>query len=84
MTVTASECQATGVVVSVSRGDLHAVDVTIGPTTRRVLCRRSGRLNVLHLHLLAGDRCVVELNPYDPARGRIIERLDQGRGRGAK
>jgi translation initiation factor IF-1 len=75
-----SEGQCTGVVVNVARGDLHAVDVTIGQITRRALCRRSGRLKTRHIHLLAGDRCTVELDAYDPTKGRIVRRLDGPKG----
>jgi len=76
MRTAATGCEVVGVVVSVGRGDLHAVDVAVGDTTRRVLARRCGRMNVARIRLLAGDRCTVELDPYDPSRGRIVRRLD--------
>jgi len=72
----AAEGQAVGVVVSVGRGDLHAVDLQIGAVTRRVLCRRSGRLNTRHIRLIEGDRCTVEVDAYDPTKGRIVRRLE--------
>ncbi len=76
--VAEGECE--GVVVDVQRGDLHTVDVTIGETTRRVLATRAGRLASRHIRLLAGDRCVVQVNAYDPARGRIVRRIDPPKG----
>lgn len=72
----ASEGEAEGVVISVARGDLHTIDVTIGKVTRRVLARRSGRLNTRHIHLLEGDRVAVQIDAYDPTRGRITKRLE--------
>jgi len=65
-----------GLVVGVHRGDLHDVEVTIGAVTRRVICRRRGKLSLHYIRLIEGDRCTVELDPYDPSKGRIIRRLD--------
>jgi translation initiation factor IF-1 len=70
---------AEGVVVDVARGDLHHLDVTIGAVVRRVIARRSGKLDLRRIRLIAGDRCLVVLDPYDPSRGRIVRRIDPQR-----
>lgn len=66
---------AEGVVLESFRGDVHACEVMLGKTKLRVLAKRSGRLNKLFLRLLPGDRVRVEVNGYDPTRGRVVERL---------
>jgi translation initiation factor IF-1 len=70
----AGECS--GVVVSVGRGDLHFVDVAIGTVTRRVLCHRSGKMNLHRIACVAGDRVTCTIDPYDPSKGRIVRRWD--------
>lgn len=70
--------EAVGTIASAHRGDLHAVDVEIGGAKRRVLCRRAGRLVRNWIRLLPGDRVRVELSPYDPKRGRIVQRFAPG------
>ena len=34
-----------------------------------------GKMRHFRITVLVGDRVKVEMNPYDPARGRIIQRL---------
>lgn len=41
---------------------------------REVLAHLSGKLRLNFIRILAGDRVVVELSPYDEHRGRIIYR----------
>ena len=41
----------------------------------KVLAHISGRLRVHYIRVLPGDRVLVELSPYDLARGRITYRL---------
>jgi translation initiation factor IF-1 len=64
-----------GTVLDVGRGDQHHVEVVTGAVTRTVLARRSGRLNLHRIKIVAGDRVRLELSPYDPTRGRITRRL---------
>ena len=39
-----------------------------------VLAHVSGRMRMLFLKVLRGDKVVVELSPYDLSRGRIVYR----------
>lgn len=39
-----------------------------------VLCTLSGKLRQNHIHILPGDKVVVEVSPYDTSRGRITWR----------
>ncbi len=64
-----------GTVVAAERGDLYHVDCLVGGQQRRVIARRSGKLIKHHLRLLPGDRCEVEVSPYDTTRGRVTKRL---------
>ena len=41
----------------------------------KVLAHISGRLRVHYIRVLPGDRVLIELSPYDLARGRITYRL---------
>ena len=41
---------------------------------REILTHLAGRLRLAKIKILPGDRVKVEMNPYDPNRGRIIYR----------
>lgn len=41
----------------------------------RVLAHISGRIRVHYIRILPGDRVLIELSPYDLARGRITYRF---------
>jgi len=41
----------------------------------KVLAHISGRIRVHYIRILPGDRVLVELSPYDLARGRITYRF---------
>ncbi len=43
----------------------------------KVLAHISGRLRVHYIRVLPGDRVLIELSPYDLARGRITYRLKE-------
>jgi len=45
------------------------------PNGHKVLAHISGRLRVHYIRVLPGDRVLIELSPYDLARGRITYRL---------
>ncbi len=64
-----------GTIVRVGRGDMYEIDVVAGALRRTVLAKRSGRLNMHHIKLVAGDRVRVEVGCYDLSRGRIVYRL---------
>ena len=40
----------------------------------RILAHISGKMRMNFIKILAGDRVLVELSPYDLSRGRIIYR----------
>lgn len=40
-----------------------------------VLAHLGGKLRLHHIRVIPGDRVVVEMTPYDDARGRIVRRL---------
>jgi len=42
---------------------------------RVILAHLSGRMRKFYIKVVLGDRVKVEFTPYDPDRGRIIERL---------
>ncbi|MBI4297201.1 MAG: translation initiation factor IF-1 [Chloroflexi bacterium] len=41
----------------------------------RVLAHASGKMRLHYIRILPGDRVLVELSPYDLARGRITYRF---------
>lgn len=63
-----------GIVVETHRGGMHVVRVDLNGQELRVLARCSGKLITRKIRVLPGDKVTVELSPYDPSRGRIIER----------
>jgi translation initiation factor IF-1 len=42
----------------------------------KVLAHISGRMRMHYIRILPGDRVLIELSPYDLARGRITYRLE--------
>lgn len=44
------------------------------PQGHKVLAHVSGKIRMHFIKILPGDRVLLELSPYDPARGRIIYR----------
>lgn len=40
-----------------------------------VLAHISGRMRVNYIRLLPGDRVILEMSPYDLAKGRITKRI---------
>ena len=45
------------------------------PNGHRVLAHASGKIRMHFIRILPGDRVLVELSPYDLARGRITYRF---------
>ena len=41
------------------------------PEGHQCLCRAAGKLTKFRIKLLAGDKVLVEISPYDLSRGRI-------------
>ena len=44
------------------------------PAGHQCLCRAAGELTKFRIKLLAGDKVLVEISPYDLTRGRITYR----------
>ncbi|CAK6686636.1 translation initiation factor IF-1 [Synechococcus sp. BSF8S] len=44
------------------------------PSGHQCLCRAAGKLTKFRIKLLAGDKVLVEISPYDLTRGRITYR----------
>jgi len=40
-----------------------------------ILAHLSGKMRLYYIKILPGDRVIVEMTPYDKARGRIVRRL---------
>ncbi len=45
------------------------------PNGHKVLAHISGKIRMHYIRILPGDRVLIELSPYDLARGRITYRL---------
>lgn len=41
---------------------------------QELICHLAGKLRMFRIKILPGDKVTVELNPYDPKRGRIVYR----------
>jgi len=61
-----------GTVPEAVRSDFFRVALGSGHS---VLAKPAGKLQVHHIRLAIGDRVKVEISPYDPERGRIVQRL---------
>ena len=53
------------------------------PEGHQCLCRAAGKLTKFRIKLLAGDKVLVEISPYDLSRGRITYR-ERNAGGGAR
>ncbi|MBI2025141.1 MAG: translation initiation factor IF-1 [Candidatus Harrisonbacteria bacterium] len=42
---------------------------------KMVLAHLSGKMRIHYIKILPGDRVLLEMTPYDDARGRIVRRL---------
>jgi translation initiation factor IF-1 len=58
-----------GTVTEAVQGDFFRVALDSGHSVP------AGKLQVHHIRLTIGDRVKVEISPYDPERGRIVQRL---------
>jgi translation initiation factor IF-1 len=62
----------TGRVLEERRGGLFVVEVAA--LSRTVLARAAGRLFLRKIRIVPGDDVTLEVNAYDPGRGRIVYR----------
>lgn len=53
--------------------------VTVGDKKHEVLATVSGKMRMNHIRIFPGDKVLVEVSPYDLARGRIIRLVRQPR-----
>ncbi len=63
--------EAEGTVVEALPNAMFRVRLDSG---HEVLAHISGRMRMYYIRILLGDRVLVELSPYDLARGRIVYR----------
>ena len=63
--------QLEGVVMEVLPNTTFKVKLDDG---REVLAHLAGKLRLNFIRIIAGDRVIVELSPYDEKRGRIVYR----------
>ena len=63
--------EAQGVVVETLPNAQFRVQLDSG---HEVLAHISGKIRMYYIRILLGDRVLVELSPYDLARGRIVYR----------
>jgi translation initiation factor IF-1 len=61
-----------GKVLCEHKGDVYEIELGNGVKVR---AKRSGRMNKNRIKVLAGDRVLVELCPYELTKGRITRRL---------
>ena len=54
------------------------------PAGHQCLCRAAGKLTKFRIKLLAGDKVLVEISPYDLSRGRITYRERNSGGPGPR
>lgn len=64
--------EVTGIVRDLLPNALFRVELD---SRHQVLAHASGEVGRNFLRLLAGDRVLVELSPFDPGRGRIVRRV---------
>jgi translation initiation factor IF-1 len=63
--------QVTGTVVENLPSAQFRVKLDDGP---EILAHVSGKIRMNYIRILAGDKVLVELSPYDLTRGRIVYR----------
>ncbi|MEV8087538.1 translation initiation factor IF-1 [Streptomyces nigra] len=71
MTRTKNVIEAEGRVVECLRSAMFTVELENG---HQVLTHISGKIRKHYIRIMLGDRVLVELPPYDLARGRIVFR----------
>jgi len=63
-----------GIVRDALPNAMFRVEVSIGDRTHTVLAHVSGKMRMHFIRILPGDKVIVEVSPYDLARGRIVTR----------
>lgn len=62
-----------GTVIETLKGAMFRVSLDDNETI--VLANISGKMRLHYIRVLVGDRVQVQMDPYDPHRGRVIKRL---------
>ena len=62
-----------GIIIESLRNTMFRVRLNEGG--EEILAHLAGKLRLHYIKVLPGDKVVVELSPYDSARGRIVYRL---------
>lgn len=64
-----------GMVVKALPNAMFLVEADLGDDQKhRILAHLSGRMRKYYIRIVPGDRVLVEVSPYDLARGRITYR----------
>ena len=63
--------EAEGVVREILPNTMYRVELENGA---RVLAQACGKMRKYRIRILPGDSVKLEVNPYDPTRGRIVYR----------
>lgn len=74
MTVADDTLTLEGVVTESHRGDRYIVSVKLGTQEHTVSAKRSGRMVLRKVLVVAGDSVTVEVSAYDLSKGRIVYR----------
>lgn len=61
-----------GIVMDSHPGGMFTVETA---TQLKIIATVCGRIRQNQIKILSGDKVIVEVSPYDIARGRIIKRL---------
>lgn len=61
-----------GTIVETFRGGTFKV---LTEKETEVTCKPSGKMRVHRIQLVAGDRVLIQVTPYDLTKGRIVRRL---------
>ena len=67
--------EAEGVVVESLPNAMFQVELENG---HKVLAHISGKMRLNYIKLVAGDKVIIELSPYDLTKGRITYRVKLG------
>lgn len=46
-----------------------------GEAGKKILANLSGKMRLYHIKVFVGNKVKVELNPYEDAKGKIVQRL---------
>jgi translation initiation factor IF-1 len=70
----AEKMEVEGVVKETLPNAEFLVEVDVAGKKHELHAHVSGKIRMHFIKILPGDRVLVELTPYDPARGRILYR----------